>query len=221
MPGVQALIPAVAIRDDGTFGVLYYDMRNDTSAAATLIVDAWLATSADGVTWREQHLGGPFNFAIAPIARGLFIGDYMGLAVNGDEFVPMIVQTNASASPANLTDAYAGVIRSLPTVGDARGAKAAPYAARGAPALATDEALQARLSQTIRRVLDGRRVGGTFRRQRRRPVAASNRWIASASNATCTASPSRTRGRPSARILTMRSPTSRSTIVVSPRFSTR
>jgi len=36
VPAVQALLPAVAVRPDGTIGVLYYDMRNDTTDPATL-----------------------------------------------------------------------------------------------------------------------------------------------------------------------------------------
>ena len=55
---VQALLPAVAVRPDGTIGVLYYDMRNDTTDPATLLVDAWLTTSNDGVTWSERHVQG-------------------------------------------------------------------------------------------------------------------------------------------------------------------
>ena len=78
VPAVQALLPAVAVRPDGTIGVLYYDMRNDTADPATLLVDAWLTTSNDGVTWSERHVAGPFDFNQAPTAEGgLFIGDYV------------------------------------------------------------------------------------------------------------------------------------------------
>ena len=79
VPGVQALMPAVTVRADGTIGVLYYDMRNDTADPATLLVDVWLTTSSDGVTWTERHVSGPFDLNHAPLTPGgLFVGDYSG-----------------------------------------------------------------------------------------------------------------------------------------------
>ena len=65
VPAVQALLPAVTVRADGMIGVLYYDMRNDTPDLATLLVDVWLTTSGDGVTWSERHVAGPFDFNFA------------------------------------------------------------------------------------------------------------------------------------------------------------
>lgn len=59
------------------------------------------------------------------------------------------------------------------------------------------------------------------RAPRRRPDSRSNRCTADGAKARCTASPSCTAGLASMRILTSRSPTSTSTIVVSPRSSTR
>ena len=160
VPGTQALIPSVTIRDDGTYGVLYYDMRNDTSDPATLIVDAWLTTSVDGVTWREQHMGGPFDFASAPFAEGLFIGDYQGLASDGSAFVPIFVQTNPGRVADNLTDVFAGVVRSVPPASAVAAAvkSGAPYKARAAPAFVPDAALRARFAATIARVLEGRQM---------------------------------------------------------------
>src|SRR5947207_2250872 len=110
VPAVQALLPAVTIRDDGTIGVLYYDMRNNTSDPGTLLVDAWLATSKDRVVWQETHAGGPFNFANAPMADGgLFIGDYQALASDSQAFYPFFAMANASAT--NRTDIFASAFR--------------------------------------------------------------------------------------------------------------
>ena len=78
-PLVPAFIPTVAIRDDGTIGVTYYDFRSNTLEANELATDYWLAQSTDGITWRESRVAGPFDYGIAPNANGLFIGDYMGL----------------------------------------------------------------------------------------------------------------------------------------------
>ena len=78
-PLVQAFIPAVAYRDDGTIGVTYYDFRSNTASLTELSTDYWLAQSTDGVTWRESRVAGPFDLSIAPFANGLFIGDYMSM----------------------------------------------------------------------------------------------------------------------------------------------
>ena len=68
-PGVQAFSPTVAVLDDGTIGVTYYDFRNNSSDRATLPTDLWLAQSNDGINWRETHVSGPFDLRIAPYAR--------------------------------------------------------------------------------------------------------------------------------------------------------
>jgi hypothetical protein len=102
--GVAAFTPAVHVRDDGVIGVTYYDFRNDTSSAATLLTDYWLATSTDGVSFTESHLTGPFDLDRAPNADGLFLGDYQALASVGSDFRPFFVQTNASAG--NPTDVF-------------------------------------------------------------------------------------------------------------------
>jgi hypothetical protein len=100
-----AFVPAVQIRDDGMIGVTYYDMRNNTADASTLPVDYWLTQSADGRTWSERRVAGPFDLAQAPVANGLFLGDYQALASIGSVFVPFFVQTN-TASPGNRTDVF-------------------------------------------------------------------------------------------------------------------
>lgn len=103
-PSVAAFTPAVHVRDDGVIGVTYYDFRSDTSSAATLLTDYWLATSTDGVSFTESHLTGPFDLDRAPNADGLFLGDYQALASVGSDFRPFFVQTNATAG--NPTDVF-------------------------------------------------------------------------------------------------------------------
>ena len=157
VPSVQALLPAVTVRDDGTIGVLYYDMRNNTSDPTTLIVDAWLATSKDGVIWQETHAGGPFNFGNAPIADGgLFIGDYQGIASDAGAFYPFFAMANASAT--NKTDIFGSAFRSI--VAPARIADAKTFEARAQPTpeltAAAEERVQARITQALR----WRRIGG-------------------------------------------------------------
>ena len=155
VPGVQALLPAVTVRSDGTIGVLYYDMRNDTPDPATLLVDVWLTTSKDGVTWSERHVAGSFDFNRAPIAEGgLFVGDYQGLASAANEFVPFFAQTNND--PNNRTDVVASVFR-------ATGTAAVPavksYRAPAAAPLAMTTEWQARIAESVRKTLSRRLVG--------------------------------------------------------------
>jgi hypothetical protein len=153
VPAAQALLPAVSVRPDGLIGVLYYDLRSDTPDPATLLADAWLATSSDGVTWSERHVAGPFDFNTAPVAdSGLFIGDYQGLAAASGEFAALFVRTNADA--ANRTDVFAAVFRAATTL-----ARKSAYRAAAAPPLAMTAELQERLQRSIRRTLRSRLVG--------------------------------------------------------------
>jgi BNR repeat-like domain len=100
--GTAAFAPAIIVRPDGLVGVLHYDLRADTADPATLLASVWLLTSRDGAAWTETAVLGPFDMAQAPNARGLFLGDYFGLAAAGTTFLPLI--TSAAANPANRTD---------------------------------------------------------------------------------------------------------------------
>ena len=154
VPAAQALLPGVAVRFDGTIGVLYYDMRNDTADAATLPVDAWLATSGDGgVTWHERHVSGPFDFNLAPTAEGgHFIGDYQALLGAGNDFAALFART--STSMTNRTDIFASVFRSI----GLRQPKS-EYRAREAAAFPATRAWQAKLDESARRTLRQRLIG--------------------------------------------------------------
>ena len=102
---VQALVPSVNGRADGTIGFSYYDMRSNTADPATLLTDYWLATSSDGVNWTDRRISAAFNLAIAPIARGYFMGDYQGLVSAAGSFYPFYVRTNG-ADISNRTDVF-------------------------------------------------------------------------------------------------------------------
>jgi hypothetical protein len=93
VPAVQAFLPTVHIRDDGTIGISYYDQRSNTPEPP-LLTDYWLIQSADGVTWRESRVANTFDYLPAPNARGLFLGDYMGLTSAGTTFIPVYGLTN-------------------------------------------------------------------------------------------------------------------------------
>ena len=160
--GVPAFSPTVAIRDDGTFGITYYDFRNNTSDPSMLQTDLWLAQSADGMTWRESHVTGPVDLSIAPNAQGLFLGDYHALASIGTTFVPFYVKTN-NGDLANRTDVFAGRVSSAGTsVKSAAGntsVEAASWIAEAAAPWVPAPDVQQRLRSTTQRVLEVRRLG--------------------------------------------------------------
>ena len=125
-PDVQAFTPAVHVAADGTIGVTYYDLRDNTSDPDTLLASHWLATSADGTNWTEQLISGPFDLAIAPNALGLFLGDYTGLTSAGGDFLAFFAQTNADL--ADRTN-----IMALPLPAAVIAAKSAQVSYRSAP----------------------------------------------------------------------------------------
>lgn len=107
-PGVQAFMPSVFVLADGTLGIAYYDLRNNT-AAASLLTDYWLVRTRDGEHWVEDRLSGPFDLGFAPNANGLFVGDYQGLVGTGADFLSLHVIANASTT--NRSDAWFARIR--------------------------------------------------------------------------------------------------------------
>lgn len=163
-PLVQAFVPTVAFRDDGTIGVTYYDFRSNTADASTLWTDYWLAQSNDGVTWRESRVAGPFDLAAAPFSRGLFIGDYMSLVARGGEFIPFFGIANGG-STTNRSDIAIGFLTSPGSaVGDALAKRSADdestsYRAASMDAMPRSAALAAKLDAAIRDAMQ-RRVPG-------------------------------------------------------------
>ena len=103
-PGKSAFAPQVHVAADGTIGLTYFDLRSDTIDADSLLADYWIARSHDGLTWIESHIAGPFDLLDAPFAGGYFLGDYMGLASVGADFLALHART--TGSPGNPTDIY-------------------------------------------------------------------------------------------------------------------
>ena len=107
----------------------------------------YAATSADGIAWTQTRLAGPFDLATAPNANGLFLGDYMGLAGAGGDFLALFVRTTGDA--ANRNDVF--FARAAAGAG-AQQAKAAPVA----PAFTVDAAWAERVDAAIGRALAAR-----------------------------------------------------------------
>jgi len=102
--GVQAFTASVHVAAGGTIGVSYYDFRSNTADPDTLPTDHWLihchfgdgVDCTDPADWSETHVAGPFDMRQAPVARGFFVGDYVGLTSVGDTFLPFFVQTTST-----------------------------------------------------------------------------------------------------------------------------
>jgi hypothetical protein len=156
---VPAFVPAVAIRADGTYGVSYYDFRNNTADASTLLTDYWLARSTDGITWLESHITGPFDLAVAPNSGGLFLGDYQALTSIGTVFLSFYVQTN-TGNLANRTDVFSTLASSAASANAARtDVEAAGVQALATPPLTMTPELRQMLHQSVMRTIQRRMPG--------------------------------------------------------------
>ena len=154
LPSVTAFTPNVHVLANGTVGVIYHDLRSNTGDTANLPTDLILARSANGTTWTEHRVSPTFDLASAPFARGLFLGDYQGLASADNVFVPVHVRT--TGEPANRTDVYAVAARSLPPLSAVTGTA---RALRAAGAVAPDAEFRQRVHENIVRTME-RRVAG-------------------------------------------------------------
>jgi hypothetical protein len=76
-----AFTGAVTVNDRGQVGVIYYDFTPPLTGPDALLTDTWITTaSGPSLDFGPRRLvGGPFNMEAAPIARGWFTGDYMGI----------------------------------------------------------------------------------------------------------------------------------------------
>src|SRR4051812_32681494 len=116
-PSVQAFVPVVAVAQNGTLGVAFYETAAGRSRhrTATRYV---LATSRDGGrTFATRKVGPTFDLAAAPLMQsvpelavppGLFLGDYMGIEAAANRFHLTFVTTNAART--NATDVRYAVV---------------------------------------------------------------------------------------------------------------
>jgi hypothetical protein len=101
----QAFTPGVAVADDGTVGVFYYDTRDDVASEKAFRATAWLATSHDGgATWTDTQASRPVDLTSSLVANQYwFLGDYLGLASRGSSFAAAFGLT---VSPTDPTDIF-------------------------------------------------------------------------------------------------------------------
>jgi hypothetical protein len=109
----QAFLPSIEVTDDGTVGITYYNFENDTPTMAPSETDYWFihcnsdfadCTDADGWSEGLRLTPSSFDYLSAPSittgTRGLFLGDYMGLASGGADFFAFFSATTEE-DPAN------------------------------------------------------------------------------------------------------------------------
>jgi hypothetical protein len=162
IPSVAAFEPTVTFRSDGTMGVTYYDFRSGPATVSSLPTTYWLTHSGDGIVWRETPLTGAFDLATAPVANGLFLGDYQALGSVGEAFLPFYVQTN-SGNLANRTDVFANPSVSIIEGASEKARLLAPRRgetlvhAQAAPPLMLTPELAQRLHDNVLRVIERRK----------------------------------------------------------------
>lgn len=101
-PGVQAFLPIVAVNQQGTVGVLFYDFRHDVPGGP-LSTDVWLAVFDAELNFLTEHrlTQSSFDLRMSALSeRGYFPGDYVGLATDGSDFVAAFTRTNDVGTPA-------------------------------------------------------------------------------------------------------------------------
>ena len=112
-PLEQAVLPSVEVSDDGTIGVTYYNFENDTAGSPPSETDYWFTHCHPDYTdctvpesWNGALRLTPssFDYLRAPDittgSQGLFLGDYVGLAPSGNDFVAFFSATT-DTDPAN------------------------------------------------------------------------------------------------------------------------
>jgi hypothetical protein len=103
----DAHTPSVAVDEEGTVAVSYYDFRfNDINSTDGLETAHWIRRSADGGAsfGPDEILGTTFDTRQAPYAIGYFLGDYDGLASIGASFEPFWISTQGSTAPKPVLD---------------------------------------------------------------------------------------------------------------------
>jgi hypothetical protein len=108
---VDAFVPTIEVNSAGTVGVSYFDFRNNVPGGIAS-TDLWLTTcsascaSMSGWSSETQVTPSSFDMSKAPVARGQFIGDYMGMTTSGTAFEPFFIQSGPPPAVDGPTDAF-------------------------------------------------------------------------------------------------------------------
>ena len=104
----QAFTPSVHVLPNGTVGVSYYDFRNNEEEGGTdtdyFLVQCQAACSnpASWVVGNETRITvASFDSRLAPVARGYFLGDYVGLDDTATAFAVLYTEGVSQANPTD------------------------------------------------------------------------------------------------------------------------
>ncbi len=104
-PGNQSFLPAVAVADDGTVGIVYYDFRNDVFGDAVLDTDVHLVMLDPDLNIMGEERLTPTSFDMRQMVitggRGYFPGDYIGLVAAGNDFATAFTAANNLGLPVD------------------------------------------------------------------------------------------------------------------------
>lgn len=111
-PEIQAFVPSVAVNARGDVAVTYYSFAAGKRERQALMTRYQVSLSNDGSrTWAPPRdlTPEPFDLRTAPFNSGFFLGEYQGLAADGQFFVAVATFTNGR-NLDNRTDIYACVL---------------------------------------------------------------------------------------------------------------
>jgi hypothetical protein len=109
--GVDGFIPTIEVNSSHVVGVNYYDFRNNQPGGIAS-TDLWLlrcsaaCSTTGGWTSETRVTPSSFDMSAAPVARGQFLGDYMGMTTSGTAFEPFFMQSGTPPVANGPTDAF-------------------------------------------------------------------------------------------------------------------
>ncbi len=99
----QAFLPAIAVADDGSVAVMYYDTRNYQGGSNQLLTDVWVSLFDGNLNFKKEFRLTPqsFDFRQALIRYaagghqiGFFLGDYCRIVNAGNDFNAVFSMTD-------------------------------------------------------------------------------------------------------------------------------
>jgi BNR repeat-like domain len=137
-PSDRPMNPDVAVADNGSVALRFYDLREDEAGDEALSTRSWLRVSRNGHGFgREIPLGGVFDLRTAPVATGFtpgrFLGEYQGLVGVQEGFAVLFAQAQPQAQ-IGATDGFFSRVALSPT-GPPRRPARQPWIQRGGPPL--------------------------------------------------------------------------------------